>query len=644
MPVRQEQLFKGQFYTPSAVCDMMLALALQTGKESLLEPGCGAGIFLQRAADLLKNHFRRTEAQIIQQLSGIEIDADAFAQAQASWQQTGFTQPLNLHHMDFLSEEADSLGPFDIIIGNPPYVRQELLKQSFHMSKQSAQSYLQKKYAHFSEFRALVSKKPDLYIWFFLQAASLLKPGGTLAFITSNSWLNTALGKIFQQFLMQQFELCFLLESACEQWFADASVNSVIVILKKKTAISQTQIQPVRVLRFSQPLQSWLPRPGSPLYWQNLKQQLTGTLQQKDEGPDCVCHVRTIPAALFLNGSGKTLPLKTNDEPRIKKAGWAFLMRAPQDLPELLQKEKCWASLSDLGTVRYPLKTGINQFFYLSRQQAERWKIEPRFLVPMVKSIRPLRRYELFATDCEMFLFSCSETEAVLKEKALWGAYNYIAWGTRQLSRPRQKRSGSVPWPQVVSVKNNRPWYAIKPLPSPQILCSRFYDRRFFFPLCRGELVEDQTFYGLMLQDWQPEFVAGLLNSTFIFSLLEFTGRNSLGEGVLQFSRADMAELPVPNPALYTSAQRDEVADAFRQLALREVQPIEQEVLLADRAALDMAVLRPLLEKAGWPEAPDDFRKRLIEQLLARMHERILKAKSSRRVGAIVARHPQPEC
>jgi tRNA1(Val) A37 N6-methylase TrmN6 len=60
---------------------------------------------------------------------------------------------------------------FDVIIGNPPYVRQELFG--------SLKTYLQTRYKSFHGVA-------DLYVYFYELGLSLLKDGGRLGFISSS--------------------------------------------------------------------------------------------------------------------------------------------------------------------------------------------------------------------------------------------------------------------------------------------------------------------------------------------------------------------------------------------------------------------------------------------------------------------------
>jgi methylase of polypeptide subunit release factors len=634
LPLAQRVL-NGQYYTPAAVCDLMLALTLsldksQTGQR-ILEPSCGVGAFLSRALNrfnqqahsqhltLNRNHLEAP------QFVGVELDPQAAELTRQSLQPLFDTAHFEILTEDFLKITAETVGHFDIIIGNPPYVRQEYLAQSKTLDKQAAIQYLKQQYAeyteHYPEQKILFNKTADLYIWFFLQAATLLKPGGKLAFITSNSWLNASYGQAFRQFLLHHFHIHYLMESACERWFKDAAVNAVIIVLEKKSEAQMGAVNSsahsslVQILRFRQPVAQWLPNSADPHYWQQLHAQI------EQIATDDQIETKQI--------STTQLQSCTTDH------NWALPLRAPQALLALLECNDLWLRLDQLGTVRYPIKTGINRFFYLSRQQAQQWSIEDEFLFPVIRSARKIKRYAIYEHECDEFLFACPDTLQQLTEADKINALAYIEWGSQQTSPPRQKRLKPIPWPQVPSVQSGtRPWYSIQPLPPAHLLCNRFIDRRFFFALCHGNLIEDQTFYGLTLNDtriYPPELVAALLNCSLSFLLLELKGRTSLGEGVLQYARCDMAAFPMLNPALFSQDAKEALMRLFTPMSQRSILGISDELQQEDRIALDRIVLDRLIQYLNLNLTTEQFRTQITAPLLNRCAERRILASCFRK-------------
>ena len=76
--------------------------------------------------------------------------------------------------------ERDEPGGFDIVLANPPYVRQELIKE--------LKPTLKKVYPQ------VYTGTADLYCFFYARAIQILKPGGMLAFISPNKWFRAGYG------------------------------------------------------------------------------------------------------------------------------------------------------------------------------------------------------------------------------------------------------------------------------------------------------------------------------------------------------------------------------------------------------------------------------------------------------------------
>ncbi len=150
--------------------------------------------------------------------------------------------------------EGDNAG-FDIVIGNPPYVRQEMIApplldpQAFGGEnsarwKEQKKAYKEKlqcsvaaawpKFFRYKpdspDFRKLDGKS-DLYVYFYLHGLSLLNPRGSFCFITSNSWLDVGYGADLQEFLLKHSHVKLILDNEKKRSFAQADVNTIIALL-----------------------------------------------------------------------------------------------------------------------------------------------------------------------------------------------------------------------------------------------------------------------------------------------------------------------------------------------------------------------------------------------------------------------------
>lgn len=115
---------------------------------------------------------------------------------------------------EVLNDEGDFLG-FDCIIGNPPYIRQEHIKD--------LKPLLQKQYHNFYNSTA------DIYTYFFALAYHLLKEKGFNAFITSNKYARAKYGAKLREWLLKKTTLVSYMELNALKVFESAAVDTSIM-------------------------------------------------------------------------------------------------------------------------------------------------------------------------------------------------------------------------------------------------------------------------------------------------------------------------------------------------------------------------------------------------------------------------------
>ena len=108
---------------------------------------------------------------------------------------------------------------FHIIIGNPPYVRQERIKHLKTIFKE-----------YYDRF---YHGKADLYTYFYHRGVRLLAENGTLCFITSKQFVNADYGKNLRHFLLTEAPPHQLIDLSSVDVF-DASVSPMIVQVCKQ--------------------------------------------------------------------------------------------------------------------------------------------------------------------------------------------------------------------------------------------------------------------------------------------------------------------------------------------------------------------------------------------------------------------------
>ncbi|GAA7715703.1 hypothetical protein HpCOL12_12230 [Helicobacter pylori] len=121
---------------------------------------------------------------------------------------------------EVLDDEGDFLG-FDCIIGNPPYIRQEHIKD--------LKPLLEKQYQDFYNSTA------DIYTYFFALAYHLLKEKGFNAFITSNKYARAKYGAKLREWLLKKTTIVSYMELNALKVFESTAVDTSIMNFIKQT-------------------------------------------------------------------------------------------------------------------------------------------------------------------------------------------------------------------------------------------------------------------------------------------------------------------------------------------------------------------------------------------------------------------------
>ncbi|UOS50842.1 class I SAM-dependent DNA methyltransferase [Helicobacter pylori] len=127
---------------------------------------------------------------------------------------------------EVLDDEGDFLG-FDCIIGNPPYIRQEHIKD--------IKPLLQKQYQDFYNSTA------DIYTYFFALSYHLLKEKGFNAFITSNKYARAKYGTQLRELLLKKTTIVSYMELNALKVFESATVDTSIMSFIKQTPSKESR-------------------------------------------------------------------------------------------------------------------------------------------------------------------------------------------------------------------------------------------------------------------------------------------------------------------------------------------------------------------------------------------------------------------
>lgn len=123
-------------------------------------------------------------------------------------------------------------GGFDIVIGNPPYI--QLQKEGGKLAKLFESS-------RYNTFE----RTGDIYALFYEKGTNLLKSEGLLCYITSNKWMRANYGASLRQFFVEATYPLLVLDFGNIQVFKTATVDTNIIVLKKRDNSKKSDYMPV---------------------------------------------------------------------------------------------------------------------------------------------------------------------------------------------------------------------------------------------------------------------------------------------------------------------------------------------------------------------------------------------------------------
>jgi hypothetical protein len=377
---KDEKLFEGNEPAELAFWNDYLAKLRDL---TIVDPACGSGAFLVAAFDALAAEYRRVTDRLLdlgqkpdfdiydeilsRNLYGVDLNVESVEITRLSlWLKTARRQ-YRLQSLDHTIQAGNSIihdaaaserpfdwkaafpevfarGGFDVVIGNPPYVRMEFLKP---VKPWLAQHYV------------VADERTDLYAYFFEKGVAILKPGGRLGFISSSTFFRTGSGEKLRLHLAERTDMEAVVDFGDTQVFEGVTTYPAILVAVKRTTMDGAG--------------------AGDLLFYNVKGEAPGEL-----GAAFQAAAMPMPRARLTGGS------------------WQF-----EDGPLPALRDKITKGRKTLGEVYgaplYGIKTGLNEAFiidtptrdrlvaqdarsaqllkpFLKGENVKRWRVEPEGL------------------------------------------------------------------------------------------------------------------------------------------------------------------------------------------------------------------------------------------------------------------------
>lgn len=616
----------GQYYTPPDVVDLINAFCIRKAEAIILDPACGGGTFLVRAYARKKAMDNSlSHRKLLSQLWGIDIASfpvslavinlatrdlveeenypriarkdffEVFRGRPALGLPLRVEAKLGISSLDLQKVELP-LPDVDAAVSNLPYVRQEEIETKDKLRQALA--------TDFAPNPPQLSGRSDLHCYFWPHATPFLYEGGYIGFLSSNSWLDVDYGADLQKFILDRYKVIAILESKVERWFPEAAVNTCISVLQKCSHAQQRANNLVRFVQIKTPLAQLIPQSENEV----VRQGAVNGIVRLIEGTDH--YLETDTWRIYTIRQRELYHEGLDDEGKYAGAKWGKYLRAPQVFFEILERagdKLC--RLDDIAEVRFGIKTGANEFFYLTEEQAKEWGIEPEYLRPVLRAPREVEGILVHPSHLKHRVLMVHEDKRALKGKRV---LKYINWGESQGYHKR---------PTCASRER---WYDLGEERVTNIAAKMTTKYRHYFPGSPSPFLVDHRFYEVMPRE--KEYEAGLLaslNSSVTALYLECTGRTyGGGGGPLDVMVYEMKKILIPDPRLIRLRQAVWDMDIVKRPALH----FWKEVELPDRQELDSIVLEAL----GFTDLEERARvqRELYEAVTDLVRSRLEKARS----------------
>lgn len=428
--------------------------------------------------------------------------------------------------------EAFMIEPADIIVMNPPFVRQESIPPE-------KKEYYVKAYS--------LDKKSDLYAYFLTRSLGLISQEGVVSVISSDKWLETDYGISLQKRLKDH-----LVGIYSQKWKAfRADVHTAITVYCKKKTVetidftlleSYSRNDVVRHYRVNKKKLGW----GK---WPYLRMQ-----------------------RVFFEKILPKLEQKLGNFAEITRgfttgANEFFYMKEINHLYETdyLADSKRFKDFGIHAKTRRDLEE--KGLIYVENEAGKRFVINKEDVIPIIRSFREIKNFRI-PSPSTLCLYT--ETPGELTS-------SYIEYGK------------SIGIDNRPTLQNRKRWYSLSELRPCRILLPAALLDRLFIPISDRPLICDKRLYTLDAKN--PDKIWLYLNSTIFLTTIQLfsrKGSSSTRGAVMDATVEDYATVPVSD--LSALLIRFDPEKMLRRSPLRYSEEIRQE----DRIELDLAVLRAM--------------------------------------------------
>jgi len=639
----QEQHDRGQHFTNVNEVDIVNTFCINKTTQLVLDSGCGAGTFLVRGYKFLKHfHPELSHEELLERLWGIEIAPFP-----------GFLATMNLSLLDIkvtenypaiirhdFSEIKSTSAPklfflnashlfdvkdvggkiksikmpvFDACIGNPPYVRQEFIEHKTRWIDLVKNEYGLKK----------INQQSDLYVYYLMHTAAFLKEGGQLGYVISSSWLDVAFGGGFQKFLLDHFKIIAIIDNQKVRSFETASINTVILILEKCSDRKPRDENKVKFVRIFKEYDELIGNSSDSERFENLKKLVTriekANKLTKDE--DMMITIRT----------QKVLEDESTTDGKYENGNWgAKYLRSPDIFNKIIETagDKL-IPLRNVCEVKYGIKTGANEFFYVkdetekvkklkpdefklhfghrleqskidwekhgwyfSEMNNQHYLLEKLYFKPVFKTQKEASNLDVDLKNLKYQVLICNEQKRMLRKFNV-KLLKYIEDAEKTPHKFNERATCSA----RIKADGTQDWFNLgeELFVGDFIFPSKIYEKYGLIDNRKTQVFIDKVNYNVKVNpDYKglDDEIFLILNSTLFRYFLELFARQ-MGEGLTDIDVNVVEKALLLNPDLL-KVYKKELKEVYKSLKSRNQEVIYEEIKKEDRNSLDLIIFKEL--------------------------------------------------
>ncbi|MEI7732865.1 MAG: Eco57I restriction-modification methylase domain-containing protein [Verrucomicrobiota bacterium] len=398
---------------------------------------------------------------------------------------------------------------FDIVIGNPPYLRIQGIQQT---NPKAAEYY--------KEHYSAATGSFDLYVIFMERGMQLIGNNGILSFINPDKWVNASFGQGIRRFAIDHRNVHKLISFGAHQIFSACTYSSLL----------------------------WMGRlPVSGLKYSRIAPEESKATSLEDE------------LSKLEPSSFATIPFDSlSDEPWILAAGKSSAVISAIQIHQRTAGQifaKMFQGIASSKDSVYFLKGAVDRGSIWEATSSElggRIRIEKGLVRPLLMGDQ-VHRFEPIRTD-NLVLFPYSLTQSDEEDSAELMSPNEIEglfpYGWQYLlrcadvlkGRERGRLLGDERWYRYIYPKNQTLFR------KPKLLAPYISLGGNFTLDCHGEYYTTTTLYGYIKHDavWESyEFLLAVMNSKVLWFYLRTSG-SVLANGYFRYKPAYLQNFPIP--------------------------------------------------------------------------------------------------